>query len=154
MISIIVAVARGGVIGADGRMPWHLPEDLRMFRKLTMGGVVVMGRKTFESIGKPLPGRTNVVITRQTDFHPEGAEVVHSLGEALEKHPDCFIIGGAEIYRQALPLADRLYMTKIKTAYKGDTIFPKTDLRRWHRLSSEDHGTFAFNVYTRKRPVK
>jgi dihydrofolate reductase len=132
-------------------MPWHLPEDLKRFKQLTMGGTVVMGRKTFESIGKPLPGRTNVVITRRDDFHPEGTEVVHSLDEAARKYPDAFIIGGAEIYRQALPLADELYITKIHAGYRGDTKFPKNDLRHWRRVSSEDHGSFEFTVYKKRQ---
>jgi dihydrofolate reductase len=131
-------------------MPWHIPEDLKYFKRLTMGGTVVMGRKTFESIGKPLPGRTNVIVTRQRDYRPEGTEIVHSLEEAVRKYPDAFIIGGAEIYRQALPLADTLHITKIYASYRGDTRFPKTDLRKWRRVSSENHCEFEFAVYSRR----
>jgi dihydrofolate reductase len=150
MIKIIVAIARGGVIGAEGGMPWHIPEDLQYFKRTTTGHVVVMGRKTFESIGRPLPNRTNVVITRQKDYRPEGVEVVHSMEEAAKKYPDAFVIGGAEIYRQALPLAGELYITKINATYKGDTFFPKVDLRHWPRTFHEDHGSFEFNVYSRR----
>ena len=149
-LKIIVAIARGGVIGRDGKMPWHIPEDLQYFKRTTTGHAIVMGRKTFESLGRPLPNRTNVVVTRQKDYRPEGVEVVHSLEEAVRKYPDAFVIGGAEIYRQALPLADKLYITKIHATYKGDTYFPKTDLRRWRRICSEDHGHFEFAVYSRR----
>ncbi len=130
-LKVIVAIARGGVIGCRGRMPWHLPEDLRYFKEVTMGGVVVMGRKTFESIGRPLPGRINVVVTRQADFAPPGVEVAHSLEEAVERHPDAFIIGGAEIYRQAMPMAGELYITEIDADYEGDTRFPEYDRAEW-----------------------
>ena len=151
MISLIVAIAKNGVIGCEGKMPWHIPEDLRYFKRLTTGHTVIMGRKTFESLGRPLPNRTNVVVTRQKDYRPEGVEVVHSLEEAVAKHPDAFVIGGAEIYRQALPLADELYITKVHASYKGDTKFPKTDLRHWRRISSENHGSFEFVVYSRRK---
>jgi dihydrofolate reductase len=150
MTSIVAAIARGGVIGAEGRMPWHIPEDLKYFKRLTTGGTVVMGRKTFDSIGKPLPGRTNVVITRRKDFHPEGTEIANSLEEALRNHPGAFVIGGAEIYRQALPLADRLYITHIREDYRGDTFFPEWNPGDWALVGSEDHGTFEFAVYDRK----
>jgi dihydrofolate reductase len=151
-LRVIVAMAENGVIGAGGKMPWHIPEDLAYFKRLTTGHVVVMGRKTFESLGRPLPGRTNVVVTRNRDWTADGALVVHSLGEAVRKYPDAFVIGGAEIYREALPLADELYITKIRAAYRGDTKFPKTDLRRWRRVFSEDHGSFEFTVYSRRSP--
>ena len=157
MISIIVAVARGGVIGADGKMPWHIPEDLQYFKRTTTGHVIVMGRKTFESLGRPLPNRTNVVVTRQKDYRPEGVEVVHSLEDAVRKYPDAFIIGGAEIYRQALTLADKLYLTRIDAAYEGDTFFPDWSEADWQLVSSEHHARgetfpdpFEFLVYRRK----
>ncbi len=150
-LKIIVAIAKNGVIGAGGAMPWHIPEDLQYFKRTTTSHVIVMGRKTFESLGRPLPNRTNVVVTHRSDFRHDGVEVVHSLDEAVTKHPDAFIIGGAEIYRQALPLADELYITKIHATYKGDIYFPKTDLRRWRRVRSEDHGQFEFTVYLRRK---
>lgn len=160
MISIIVAIAHGGVIGCKGSMPWHIAEDLRMFKRVTMGGTVVMGRKTFESIGRPLPGRTNVVVTRRGDFAHEGVEVVHSLEEALRKYPDAIIIGGAEIYREALPFADRLYLTRIHASYEGDTRFPDWDTGEWTLMSTErhEHGEnfphpFEFLVYERKQAL-
>jgi dihydrofolate reductase len=138
-------------------MPWHLTEDLRYFRRLTLGRVVVMGRKTFESIGRPLPGRTNVVVTRNPDFRPEGVEVAGSLYGAVENHPDAFIIGGADIYRQALPLADRLYITNIDADFEGDTRFPEWNPAGWTLTSTERHERgetfphpFEFAVYTRK----
>ncbi len=146
-LKIIVAIARNGVIGCEGRMPWHLPEDLKHFKELTMGRTVVMGRKTFESIGKPLPGRTNVVVTRQQDFETQGVQVVHSLAEAVAKYPDAFIIGGAEVYRQALPLADELYITRIEADYEGDTKFPEFDPADWKLVSSEPHEKFGYFYY-------
>jgi dihydrofolate reductase len=116
-----------------------------------------MGRRTFESLGRPLPNRTNVVVTRREDYRPEGVEVVHSLEEAVRKYPDAFVIGGAEIYRQALPLANELYITKIDAAYKGDTYFPEWDPDEWRLASSEYHERgadfphpFEFLVYAKK----
>jgi dihydrofolate reductase len=170
MISLIVAVARNGVIGANGGMPWHIGEDLQYFKRVTTGHAVIMGRKTFESLGRPLPGRTNVVITRQLDFRPEGlgrggrgagsgavVEVVHSLREAVERHSDAFIIGGAEIYRQALPLAGRFYLTRVEMDVEGDTRFPEWDEAQWRLVSAERHArgekfphSFEFQVLERK----
>jgi dihydrofolate reductase len=157
MISIIVAIARNGVIGAGGEMPWHISEDLRYFRRITTGHAVIMGRRTFESLGRPLPGRTNVVVTRRSDYHPAGTEVVHSIEEAVRKYPDAFVIGGGEIYRQALLLADRLYITLIDADFEGDTHFAEWSEADWHLESSEPHPhgenfphPFEFRVYTRR----
>ena len=125
----MVAAARNGVIGRNNALPWHLPEDLRYFRRVTMGKPVVMGRKTFESIGKPLPGRTNIVITRNRAYSAEGIKVVRGLNEALNLAADIalidgveelVVIGGAEIYRTAIPRADRLYMTEVHAQVEGD----------------------------------
>ena len=130
MLSLIVAASRNGVIGAGGKLPWHLPADLQRFKKLTMGHPILMGRKTFKSIGKPLPGRTNIVITRQEGFQACGAAVAHSLEEALqmcEKEAEVFVIGGAEIYKQALPLADKIYLTRVEQDFEGDTFLPAID---------------------------
>ena len=122
-LSVIVAAARNGVIGRNNALPWHLPEDLRYFKRVTMGKPIVMGRKTWESIGRPLPGRTNIVITRRPDYAAEGARVVGSLEEALSLAEDIalidgsnelLVIGGAEIYKAALPLASRLYLTEVQ----------------------------------------
>lgn len=126
MISLIVAYAKGQVIGKDGDMPWHLPADLKNVKELTTGKTIVMGRKTFESIGKPLPNRRNVVLTRSRDFHPEGVVVVHTKEEVMALG-DVIIFGGAEIYRQFLDVVDRLYITEIDLETEGDTFFPQWD---------------------------
>lgn len=139
MINIIVAVAQGGVIGGENRLLWHISEDLQHFKAITSGHPVVMGRKTFESLGRPLPNRENVVITRR-EIEIEGCRVAHSLEEALAPYTPqdrVFIIGGAQIYREALPLADRLYITRVDHQYEGDTLFPEWDEAEWQRASSE-----------------
>ncbi len=128
MVSIIVAVAENGVIGDKNTLLWHISEDLKHFKAVTTGHPVIMGRKTYESLGRPLPNRTNVVITRQQVEIP-GCRVVHSLGEAVALFPgddEVFVIGGAQIYAQALPLADRFYLTRVFRAYEGDTHFPES----------------------------
>ncbi|MCE7069697.1 dihydrofolate reductase [Dyadobacter sp. CY327] len=135
-ISIIVAVSENGVIGKDNELLWRLPDDLKRFKQLTLGHPMIMGRKTFESIGKPLPGRTSIVITSQKDFNAEGILVAHSLDEALDvarslEGSEAFVIGGGEIYKQSLPLADRLYVTEVKTIIDGDTYFEITDPGSW-----------------------
>jgi len=139
MVSIIVAIAENGVIGDKNALLWNIKEDMRHFRTITTGHPVIMGRKTFESIGRPLPKRTNVVITRgDTTF--EGCEVAHSLEEALAMFPaeeEIFIIGGAQIYAQALPLADKLYLTIVHRNYEGDTSFPDIDMSEWGEISRE-----------------
>ena len=141
MISLIVAASRNGVIGANNKLPWHLPSDLRRFKQLTMGHPILMGRKTFESIGKPLPGRTNIVITRQKGFQCCGATVVHSLEEGLlicENKQESFVIGGAEIFQQALPFADRIYLTRIEKDFEGDTRLFEINPAVWKETSRED----------------
>ncbi len=133
MINIIVAIAAGNVIGNDNKLLWHISEDMKYFRQTTSGHAVVMGRKTYDSIGRPLPNRHNVVITRQ-QIEIEGCSVVHSLEEALELlagEEDIFIIGGAEIYALALPVADRLYITRVGGYYVGDTHFPAWESTEW-----------------------
>ncbi len=140
MISIIVAVAQNGVIGHENRLLWHLKEDMRHFRTLTTGHPVIMGRKTYESLGRPLPNRTNVVITRSEDARFEGCLTAHSLSGALAMFPadeEVFVIGGAQIYSLALPLADRFYLTVIEHDYEGDTRFPAWDASQWRLRSSE-----------------
>ena len=140
MVSIIVAIAENGVIGDKNTLLWNIKEDMRRFRTTTTGHPVVMGRKTFESIGRPLPKRTNVVITRG-DNEFEGCHVAHSLEEAVAMFPadeEVFIIGGAQIYKQALPLADKLYLTIVHRAYDGDTSFPEIDYSEWHEVAREE----------------
>ena len=128
MISIIVAIARNGVIGNGNALIWRIAEDLRRFKALTTGHPVIMGRKTYDSIGRPLPNRTNVVVTRRKDYRPEGCLVAGSLEQAVglfDQSEEIFIIGGAQIYAQAMPMADRLYLTEIDSDYEGDTRFPE-----------------------------
>lgn len=153
MVSLIVAIAENGVIGDKNALLWNIKEDMRHFRTITSGHPVVMGRKTFESIGRPLPNRTNVVITRG-DSTFEGCEVAHSLEEAIAMFPaeeEIFIIGGAQIYAQALPLADKLYLTIVHQEYEGDTSFPEFDIKEWREISRTDfergeayEGSFSF----------
>ena len=140
MISIIVAIAKNGVIGDKNTLLWHLREDMIHFRTITSGHPVVMGRKTYDSIGRPLPKRTNVVITRDTELQIEGCTMAHSLTEAVEmfdSSEEVFIIGGAQIYNQAMPLADRLYLTIIDKEYEGDSSFPEIDYNSWQQISCE-----------------
>ncbi len=159
MISIIVAVAENGVIGDKNALLWHISEDLKHFKSVTTGHPVIMGRKTFESLGRPLPNRTNVVITRRQLEIP-GCRVVHSLEEAVRLFPEdeeVFVIGGAQIYAEALPLARRFYLTRVFRAYEGDTVFPAWDEADWRPVSSESFPcgkdypfAFAFELYERR----
>lgn len=133
---------RNRVIGVDNRLPWRLPEDLHRFRRLTLGKPIIMGRKTHESIGRPLDGRTNIVISRGRNYRSEGCRVVDSLTAALEICPDAdevMVIGGESIYVQALPLAKRLYLTLIDAAFDGDTYFPRYEPRAWRETERERH---------------
>ena len=139
MVSIIVAVAENGVIGDKNALLWHISEDLKHFKALTTGHPVIMGRKTYESLGRPLPNRTNVVVSRR-EIEIPGCRVVHSLEEALGLFPEdeeVFVIGGAQIYAQALPLADCFYLTRVMHAYPGDTLFPEWDEAEWRLIASE-----------------
>jgi len=150
MIALVVAAAENGVIGKENAMPWHLSADLRRFKALTVGHTVVMGRKTFDSIGKGLPGRRNLVVSRNPEFRPAGATRVPSLEAALDAAgPGCdvFIVGGAEIYRQALPLADRIYLTRVHASPEGDSHFFLPEGAEWKLISSEAHGTDEKNDY-------
>lgn len=140
-IHVIVAAAENGVIGRDGAMPWRIPEDLKRFKALTMGSPMIMGRKTWDSIGRPLPGRESVVVTRQKTAIP-GATVVHSIDEALEHCrargvSDCFVVGGGEIYAQALPRADVVHLTRVHAAPEGDARFPALG-PEWREVSREE----------------
>lgn len=159
MISIIVAVAENNVIGDKNALLWHISEDLKHFKALTTGHPIVMGRKTYESLGRPLPNRENVVVTRQEVEIP-GCRVVHSLDEAFALFPvgeEVFVIGGAQIYAEALASADRLYLTRVMHAYEGDTHFPEWDERAWRLVGSEAFPNgekypypFAFERYERR----
>ncbi|MDP7005889.1 MAG: dihydrofolate reductase [Phycisphaerales bacterium] len=149
-MEIVVAITDNFVIGRDGDMPWHLPADLQHFKNLTSGGTVVMGRKTWETLGKPLPNRTNVVITRQQDFVADGASVVHTLKEAIEQFGSSgvFIIGGGELYSQAIEFADKLHITRIHTTINGDTFFPNFDESNWSLSNSIDLPADDNNCYS------
>lgn len=149
MISLIVAIASNGVIGKDNRLPWRLPGDLAYFKRITMGHTIVMGRKTYESIGKPLPGRQNVIVTRNRHFKSEGCIVINSLEEALKlaENDEVFIIGGAEIYSQAISIVERLYITHVNKEFEGDTYFPQIDSGKWKIISREEGETNEKNPY-------
>jgi dihydrofolate reductase len=140
-ISIIVAMAKGRVIGANNRLPWHLSADLKRFKALTMGHTIIMGRRTYESIGGPLPGRNNVVISRQSDLVLPGVTVVSSVEQAIRcaNSGEAFIIGGAEIYREALPLAQRILLTEVHCQFEGDTFFPPLEPGDWRETVRENH---------------
>jgi len=140
-LALIAAVAANGVIGSDNALPWRLPEDLKRFKALTLGHPVIMGRKTFESIGRPLPGRRNLVITRNAGYRADGCEVLDSLEAALAacagSTDEVFVIGGAQIYAEALPLAQRLYLTEIRRDYPGDARFPEWSRAQWKEVARE-----------------
>lgn len=141
-LSIVVATDEGGAIGRDGQLPWQLPDDLRRFKALTLGKPIVMGRKTWESIGRPLPGRHNIVVTRQPDYSASGCSVVSSLPEALEQAgdaPEICVIGGAEIYRLALPMTTVIHLTRVHARVPADTWFPALDSAQWRELQRETH---------------
>ena len=156
-ISIIAAMADKRIIGRDNTLPWHLPEDLKHFRNLTMGHHILMGRKTFESIGKPLPGRVTVVITRNPDFSHPGVLQASSIEAAISLFDDdeeIFLIGGAEIYSQAIGIADRMYLTEIRGSFEGDARFPEYAIEAWREVSRDNHVSsagleFDFVVYER-----
>lgn len=161
MISLMVAHDPKRVIGKDNQLPWHIPEDLAYFKKHTIGKGMVMGRNTYESIGRPLPKRRNIIVTRNRGYEAEGADVVHSLDDAIrlaeEVHKEVMVIGGEQIFRSILPKADRLYITLIKKQFDGDTFFPDYG-EEWKLVSkSEEHVSngipFAYLVFERKGSV-
>ena len=159
MISLIVAASANNVIGTDGDLPWRLSDDLKRFKALTMGKPIVMGRKTWDSIGRPLPGRQNIVITRQKDFAAEGCDVVGSVAEALAAAGDAadiMVIGGSQIYELFLPEADRLYLTRVHTEVDGDAFFPELGETEWRLVDEQHHAAddsnehaFSFQNYER-----
>jgi dihydrofolate reductase len=151
-ISFIVAVSENHVIGKNNQLPWRLPTDMKYFKNITWAMPVIMGRKSFESLGEPLTGRANIVITRKTDWKAEGAEVVHSIDEAIiaAKKTDAkeiFIIGGGEIFQSALPSADRIYMTLVHGNFEGDAFFPQINWDEWKLVSNRDCEADEKNAY-------
>jgi dihydrofolate reductase len=163
MVVLIAAVARNGVVGRDNALPWHLSADLQHFKRTTLGAPVVMGRRTWESLPprfRPLPGRRNVVVTRSTGWHADGAQVAHSLEQALEQladAPKVFVIGGAALYASALPIADEMALTEIDADYQGDAHFPAWDRSAFAEVGREAHPPepphtpgFAFVTYRRR----
>ena len=143
ILSLIVAAAENNVIGKDNKLPWHLPDDLKRFRALTRGKAVIMGRKTFESIGHPLPDRLNIVVSRHLEVAPAGCSLASSLTAALElargESDEVFVIGGAELFGLALPLADRLYLTRVHGKIDGDVFLPEIDFSEWREVADEEH---------------
>jgi len=140
-VSLVVAMDRNRVIGSQGRLPWHLPDDLKRFKALTLGHHIVMGRKTYESIGRLLPGRTSVIVTRQKDYCIAGARVARSLSAALAEcagDDEVFVIGGEQIFREALPLADRIHLTEVHADYPGDVHFPALPAGQWREVQREE----------------
>lgn len=165
-IALMVAASENGVIGRDNQLPWHLPKDLQHFKKTTLGKPVVMGRKTFDSIGRPLPGRPNVVVTRQQDYQADGVSVASSLEHGLEiaaqkaiesDSSEVMLIGGAELYRQGLPLVERVYLTKVHADIEGDAFFPTLPDSDWRCIEEEKHEacernpfSYSFCIYERR----
>jgi len=157
---MIAAAAENNALGKDNKLLWHLPDDFKRFRQLTTGHYIIMGRKTFESFPKPLPDRTHVIISRQQNYHPEGCIVVDSMEEALAILPeneDAYIIGGGQIYEQALPFTDKIELTKVHHIFNADTFFPDLDVMEWQLLDTEFHTTdekhlyeFTYETYIRR----
>ncbi len=160
MLSIIVAAAENGVIGCDGQLPWHISADLRRFRKLTTGHSIIMGRKTYISIGRPLPERRSIVLSRNLEYTAEGVEVVADFNEALKYTRDeseVFVIGGGHLYQVALPLTQRIYLTEIRAEVDGDVHFPKVDWSQWELLEElpiefdeKSELSFCFKTFARR----
>lgn len=165
-INLVVAMSRNGVIGRDNQLPWRLPGDMAYFKSVTWGHPILMGRKTFDSIGRVLPGRQNIVVTRQSDWHFEGVHAVQDLPqafacarEAAEGRGELMVIGGAEIYKQCLPWAVKLFVTRVCADVEGDAFFPNVNWDEWVRVSSEYHNSdernpydYSFDVY--QRPIE
>ena len=160
MITLIAAVSENNALGKDNQLLWHLPDDFKRFKNITSGHHIIMGRKTFESFPKPLPNRTHVIITRQKDYQPEACLIVDSLAKAISVCPtdkELFIIGGGEIYKQSIEMADKLDITRVHHTFDADTFFPEIDLTKWKLTSLEYHPKdekhqfdFTFETYLRK----
>ena len=153
-LALVVAVSANGFIGRDGGLPWHLPEDLKHFRRMTIGHAVIMGRKTWESIGRPLPGRRNIVVTRQRDYEAPGCDVVHDLQSAIELareggEGEPRIVGGSGIYAEAMPLVTRMFLTEVHQEVDGDTRFPDYDRTRWREDAREEGEGCSFVTLSR-----
>jgi dihydrofolate reductase len=155
-LALIAAYAQNRVVGIDNKLPWHLPEDLKYFKRCTSGKAIIMGRKTFDSIGRPLPNRTNIVISRNPEFQVEGVKVVSTLDEAIELAKavneingidEIMVIGGATIYELTLPIADRLYLTHVHANVEGDAYFPEVDFSSWHEVERADYSASETNPY-------
>lgn len=155
-LALIAAYAQNRVVGINNQLPWHLPEDLKYFKRVTTGKAVIMGRKTYESIGRPLPNRTNIVITHNPDFSAPGIVVVNSLQAAIDHaenvntingEDEIMVIGGAAIYELALPMADRLYLTHVHAEVEGDAYFPEVDFADWKQVAKEDYAASETNPY-------
>jgi len=163
-ISAIIAMSSNRVIGKNNQLPWHLPADLKHFKKITMGKPILMGRKTYESIGRPLPGRSNIIITRDSKFQAPGCIIRHSIESALttaalQHSEEIFIIGGALIFQETLPLIQRLYLTLIHESIEGDAYFPELNSAEWQKIEQIDHHpdkennySYSFKILDRKRP--
>ncbi len=150
LVSLIVAMDEDGVIGRDNALPWRLPDDLKRFKALTFGKPILMGRRTYESIGKPLPGRLNLVLTRSPDWRAQGVEAVHSIEAAVGRArtaPELAVIGGEEVFRLALPLARRLYLTEVHASVGGDTKFPPFDRSEWRETERSEHPADERHAY-------
>lgn len=156
ILSIMVAMSENRVIGINNQLPWHLPEDLKYFKRVTMGHPIIMGRKTYESIGRPLPGRTNIVVTRQPDWSAEGVVVARGVEQALEKaesqarrdgKDEMILIGGEELFRQALHKVNRLYLTQVQAEIEGDAFFPEIEPSQWQEVERHNHSADQNNPY-------
>ena len=152
IISFIVAASTNNVIGKNNQLPWSLPNDMKFFKNTTWAMPVLMGRKSFESLGKPLPGRLNVVITRQNDWKPEGALVVHSVEDAIKvaaaaDYNEAFIIGGGEIFKEAMPVADKIYLTRVDVKLEGDAFFPEMNPKEWLMVSEQSFPSDEKHAY-------
>lgn len=162
-ISLIVAASENNVIGKNNQLPWHLPNDLKFFKNTTWGMPVIMGRKTFESINKPLPGRINIVITRQNDWNVENVIIANNLDDALKKAAatnckEVFIAGGGEIFNQSIDIADKIYLTKVATSIEGDVFFSEIDKNKWAQASSEtfeadENHAYAYSFQIWEKPI-
>ena len=160
-ISFVVAASENNVIGKDNKLPWHLPNDLKFFKNITWAMPVIMGRKTFESFGKALPGRTNIVVTRQADWKADGVVVVNNLGQAVEAASatdakEAFIIGGGDIFLQSWQKADKIYITRVHAEFEGDVLFPEIDPNEWHQVadihfSADEKHQYAYSFQQWKR---